>query len=162
MIIDKISNWQSYPFSIAWQLAFDFLKLITPDCLEKKYEILGDQIFASVTSYNTRAPEAALIEAHREFVDVQAVIRGSEIIECSSSDGLLIDTVYDESKDVEFFRRLCPGFTRVELSPGWFIVLFPGEAHMPSLMRNETSEMVKKVVVKIKADFLGLKYFNNN
>ena len=158
MIIDRISNWEHYHFGPAWKLAFDFLRSLTADSDEKKHIILGDEIFASVTHYKTRSPEKAVLESHRKFIDIHAVINGSETIECFLRDGLTVDSVYDESKDAEFYKRICPGPTRVDLFPGSFITLFPHDAHMPSLMINETSEMVKKVVVKINAELLTLKY----
>ncbi|MDD5070868.1 MAG: YhcH/YjgK/YiaL family protein, partial [Candidatus Omnitrophica bacterium] len=148
MIIDKISNWQSYPFGPAWKLSFDFLKSVTVDSAEKKYKIQNDEVFASVTSYKTRAPENSLLEAHRKFVDVHLVVDGGEIIECFSSDGLVISSIYDEGKDAQFYKRVSPGLVRVQLLPGSFITFFPDEVHMPSLMINGKSETVKKVVVK--------------
>ncbi|MBU3915473.1 YhcH/YjgK/YiaL family protein [bacterium] len=157
MIIDKLENWEHYHFGSGWKLAIEFLKSLTPDSDEKKYEIQGDEIFAQVMSYETRAPETAMLETHRKYVDIQIVLSGSERFECFSRDELTVEKAYDESKDAEFYKRVCPGPTRVDLFPGTFIMLFPQDAHMPSLMIGKEPERIKKVVVKIKVDLLTLK-----
>ncbi len=157
MIIDKLENWEHYSFGSGWKLAFEFLRTLTPDSDEKKYNIQGDDIFAQVMSYKTRTPDTAVLESHRKFVDIQAVLNGGERIECFSRDGLVVDTAYDESKDAEFYKRSCPGSTHVDMAPGTFIMLFPHDAHMPSLMIENEPEMVKKVVVKIKVELMQLK-----
>ena len=36
MIVDRLAHYNCYPFSKAWQLAFDFLLSLKPDAEEKK------------------------------------------------------------------------------------------------------------------------------
>jgi YhcH/YjgK/YiaL family protein len=154
MIIDKLENWEHYHFGPAWKRALEFLMTLTPDAEEKKYRLQGDEIFAQVATYETRRPETAVLEAHRKYVDIQTVLSGSEKMECFSREGLAVDTPYDESKDAEFYRRSGHAPTRVDLSPGTFVMLFPQDAHMPGLMIGERPELIKKVVVKISLELL--------
>lgn len=154
MIIDKLDNWGHYPFGKAWERAFEFLKSLTPDADEKQYSLMGDDMFARVMSYETRAPEVAKLESHRKYIDVQTVLVGGEGIEWFLRDGLEADTPYDETKDAEFYRRTSPGPARVDVFPGTFVMLFPHDAHMPALMVEKKTELIKKVVVKIKLDLL--------
>jgi biofilm protein TabA len=156
MIIDKLDNWEHYHFGPAWKLAFDFLKSLTPDSAEKKYTLQGDDIFALVMSYDTKEPEFAKLEAHQKYVDIQAVLIGSEGFEWFTKNGLEVDVPYSESKDVEFFKRSNPGSARVDLLPNTFIMFYPQDAHMPSLIVDGKSTFIKKVVVKIKADLLSV------
>ncbi len=157
MIIDKLVFWKYYQFGPAWKLAFDFLMSLTPDSDEKKYNLQGDDIFAIVMSYETKTPEKALLETHRRYVDIQTVLVGGERIEWFSRDELIVDTPYDESKDVVFYKRTCPGSARVDVFPGTFVMLFPQDAHMPALMIDEKPELIKKVVVKISVELLTAK-----
>ncbi len=154
MIIDKLENWEQYHFGPGWKSAFDFLMSLTPDAEEQKYEIQGDEIFAQVMSYETRTPDTAVLETHRKYIDIQTVLVGGERIEWFSRDGLVVDTPYNESKDAEFYKRACPGTAHVVISPGTFVMFFPHDAHMPSLMVEEKPELVKKVVLKVRVDLL--------
>ncbi len=154
MIVDKLKNWEHYQFGSAWKCAFDFLISLTPDSDEKKYNLQGDEIFAQVMSYKTRTPATAVLETHRKHIDIQTVLIGSEGIEWFPKDGLIVDTPYDESKDAAFYKRISPGSCRVNVFPGTFVMLFPQDAHMPALTIEEKPELIKKVVVKIKAELL--------
>ena len=154
MIVDKLENWKHYPFGAAWKHCVDFLTSLTPDSDEKKYTLQGDEIFARVMSYKTRTPETAVLETHRNYVDIQTVLSGGERIEWFYKDGLTVDTPYDELKDAEFYTRVGTGPAHVDVFPGTFVMLFPQDAHMPALMLEEKPELIKKVVVKIKKELL--------
>jgi YhcH/YjgK/YiaL family protein len=154
MIIDKLENSHMYNFAEAWRIAFEFLGSLTPDSEDKKYTIQGDDIFAIVMSYKTTQPQTAILESHREYVDIQSVIVGGECFECSFRETLSVDVPYDKSKDVELYRRTAPGHTRVNVMPGTFVMLYPHDAHMAGLMIDDKEEVVKKVVVKIRAELL--------
>jgi len=43
----------------------------------------------------------------------------------------------------------------IDLSPGTFVMLFPHDAHMPSLAIEERPESVKKVVIKMNVALLA-------
>lgn len=154
MIIDKIENWKHYNFGAAWQRAFDFLSTMTPEVEEGKHKIEGDDIFALVMSYKTFAPQGALFETHREYIDIQSVLSGAEGFECAFNDELTIEKPYDMATEAEFYKRIHPGQTRVDVFPGTFVMLYPHDAHMPGLMVGQESALVKKVVVKIRKDLL--------
>lgn len=156
MIIDKCNNWKTYKYGPFWETVFDFLLSLSPDAKEQKYNILGDEIFALVMSYETQSPEAAVLEAHQKYVDVQTVLVGCEAIEWHNKDSLQINVPYDKAKDVELYKRRLPGQTRVDVYPGNFVTLFPQDAHMPSLMIGGKTERIKKVVVKVSIDLFDL------
>jgi YhcH/YjgK/YiaL family protein len=131
------------------------MQSLNADSEERRYEIQGDEIFANVESYETRMPEEAVLETHRKYVDIQAVLKGGERLECFARDGLEIERPYDEFKDAEFYKRTTPGPTRVDLTPGSFITFFPHDAHMPGLVIGQESKVVKKVVIKIGVELLA-------
>ncbi|MFA7382307.1 MAG: YhcH/YjgK/YiaL family protein [Desulfurivibrionaceae bacterium] len=149
MIIDRLHNHKCYPFGKPWQLAFDFLLSLPADAEEKKYHLLGDDLFAIVMSYETRTPETSELEAHRKYLDIQAVLTGEEVIGWGQVDALEIGIPYDVAKDVELYKHPAQGLLRVDLLPGNFVALFPHDAHMPSLMTQQTPIYTKKVVVKV-------------
>jgi biofilm protein TabA len=154
MIIDKLENWKLYHFGPAWAKAFEFLLTLSPDAEEKRYTIQGEDIFAIVMSYDTCSPETSLFESHQKYIDIQTTLLGTERFECSFTDTLSIQTRYDGEKDVQLYKRMTPGQTRVDVSSDTFVMLYPHDAHMASLMIDDTCEHVKKVVVKIKTELL--------
>jgi YhcH/YjgK/YiaL family protein len=155
MIIDKTENHDLYHFGPVWKRVFAFLETLTPDSPEQRYAIQDDDIFAIVMSYDTCAPESGLYESHREYVDVQSVIVGCEGFECAFADTLDVETLYDAAKDAAFYRRSRPGPSRVDVSPGTFVMLYPNDAHMAGLIVGDSSARVKKVVVKIRKSLLA-------
>jgi biofilm protein TabA len=154
MIVDRLHNFTCYPFGKAWRLAFDFLESLNQDAEEKKYPLLGDDLFAIVMSYETRSPDTSEIETHRKYVDIQAVLSGEEKIGWCQADALKIDMPYDAGKDVELYKRPEQGLLQVDLFPGNFIALFPHDAHMPSLIGRHAPVLTKKVVVKVGVHLL--------
>ncbi len=156
MIIDRVENFEQYPFGSAWQRVFAFLNTLTPDSPDMKYTIDGDDIFAIVMSYDTTAPETGVFESHRNYVDIQTVIVGAEGFECAFSDELTVVTPYDDAKDAAFYRRTSPGQTRVNVFPGTFVMFYPHDAHMAGLMVSSEPERVKKVVVKVRRELLEI------
>lgn len=154
MIIDRLKNWKYYHFGSAWTKAFEFLNTLSADAEERKYTIEGDDIFAIVMSYDTCAPETSLYESHQKYVDLQTVLIGAEGFECSFTDTLSVHTPYDDATDVQWYKRITPGQTRVDVCPETFVMLYPHDAHMAALMTDAKSEHIKKVVVKIKAELL--------
>lgn len=149
MIVDRLENWSVYFAGKDWKKIFDFLSGLKPDAEEKKYVLEGDDIYAVIFSYDTKAAEEAKMEAHRKYIDIQMPLSGAEGMEWVPVADLEPKTEYDAAKDVILFHRTKPGPARVDLHPGTFALLYPQDAHMPSLMIGGKSSPVKKVVVKV-------------
>jgi biofilm protein TabA len=154
LIIDRVEYYNCYPYGSVWNTAFEFLDTITPGVEEKKYEVQGDDIYAIVASYNTQEPHK--FEAHREYVDIQCLLEGQEVIESTALNGLIVDTSYDPENDVALYVNKDSRKVISHLMPGIFIVFFPHDAHMPGVSVGDSPAFVKKVVVKIKAELLRL------
>ncbi len=154
MIIDRVEYCNYYPYGSAWNTAFAFLGTITPSAEETKYEIQGDDIYAIIASYNTKKPHK--FEAHREYVDIQCLLEGQEVVESTALNGLTVDTPYALEKDVTLYGKTESRKTISHLIPGIFIAFFPHDAHMPGVSVGDSPGFVKKVVVKIKTELLRL------
>jgi YhcH/YjgK/YiaL family protein len=148
MIVDRLENWKIYFKGDTWKSIFDFLAGLRPDAEEKKYVLEENEIYAFVSSYETKTAEEAKLEAHLKFIDIQAPLQGGEGIEWFPTVGLEPVIQYDEAKDVIFYKRRMPVPARVDLQPGIFALLYPEDAHMPGLMIG-SKQKVKKVVVKV-------------
>ena len=101
--------------------------------------------------YDAELPAAETLEAHREYVDIQAVISGREAMFWANIDGLEVATPYDPEKDVEFRKTPAEGVSKLELVPGLFAVFYPEDGHYGKILpASGKAGKVKKVVVKVK------------
>jgi YhcH/YjgK/YiaL family protein len=134
-----------------WDKAFAFLKDNDLSKLEvKRYDIDGDNLYASVGESMTKNEEDAKFEAHRKYIDIQHVINGSEQMSVTPlSDKKEVLVPYDPAKDVEFLTvNRTSGF---EATPDKFFIFFPSDIHRPSVKIGE-NKIVRKVVVKVRID----------
>ena len=86
-------------------------------------------------------------EAHRKFIDIQYLLKGTEK-NCSLPIEKLKETKpYKEETDAAFYEAAIPA-QELMLGDGYFAIYWPQDGHMPCLSAAG-AEMVKKVVVKI-------------
>ena len=112
-------------------------------------DIDGETVYAMVQSYESREwGEEHLFEAHRQYIDIQYVVSGHEIIGWLFGDRLTSTVEYDGEIEAWLNRLPVKGMTSVRLSTGQLAVLYPSDAHAPGLADGAPS-MVKKIVVKI-------------
>ena len=118
------------------------------------YPIDGKNSYAILQRYNTRIPDSAKPEAHRQYVDIQYIVDGQEELGwCPLNPELREHTKYDIDKDIIFYERLVPGSSVIRRE-GYFAVLYPADVHRPCGAVNGESEPVTKVVVKIAVDYI--------
>jgi YhcH/YjgK/YiaL family protein len=158
MIIDQLKNVQSgfYPNLLSAQggnpglaqriqAAFDFLQNTDLDnAAVGKVEIDGDRVFALIQEYNTKPRAQGFWEAHRQYLDVQYVVKGLEHMGYANLEQLTASP-YDAAKD---FVPLEGAGSFVLLPAGMFTIFMPQDGHMPGIAVNEP-QPVKKVVVKV-------------
>ena len=155
MIFDDLDNAASYRLGPAFAKAVDFIRSLRADAPLGKCSIDGDRITANVMSYDTVDAAPERLEVHRQYVDVQAVIRGNEALYACSGKGLAVHTPYDAQKDCGF---LTPDPDRMpaklDMVPGNFAVFFPQDAHMGKGVGSAGAQNILKVVVKIAVELL--------
>ncbi len=109
---------------------------------------LGGEDYLNIESYITKDRDEIRYEAHREYADIQVMLKGEEIIEVCSLKELTIANSYDTERDVLFYANDVKGESHL-MRPGSFIHLLPEDAHMSQLSVDE-GVPVKKAVFKIK------------
>ena len=134
-----------------WEKAFSFLSENDLSVIEpKKYEIDGDNLFITVSDYDTKEVKGSRFESHRKYIDIQYVVKGSEIIGLSDPGKVTeVTDPYSSEKDIELSN--VSHFTDLKATPGSFFIFFPDNLHRPGL-KVDVIEKVRKVVVKIKID----------
>ncbi len=148
MIYDRYENRELYyACHKGFQLGFEFIKRVAEENLPAgKYELDGKNVYASVQEYTSK-PDSEKFEGHRDYIDIQYMISGSEMMECAEAKYCQTMTPYNPEKDVEFFT--CSGMkARMEFEAGSFAIFFPRDIHKPGVMLHEQVP-VKKVVVKV-------------
>lgn len=149
MIFDSIKNKELYiANNESFNKAFEFIKrAVEQDLPAGKYEIDGNEIYASVQEYTTKNPEEGLFEGHKKYIDVQYVISGVEQIYVVDVSKTETAKEYDEKIDAAFFT--CRDeYCNAVLEAGDFCIFYPHDIHKPGLSFGKNSS-VKKIVVKI-------------
>lgn len=110
--------------------------------------IIDDDIYYMVQEYVTKPISDCKLESHEKYIDIQWIVCGAEKICTCSRDYLGIIQNYDKEKDVTYY--LTPDrMQQVVLNEGSYIILYPENAHMPSIAVEEPKK-IKKVVVKVR------------
>src|SRR3569833_3591924 len=127
-----------------WDAAFAFLRTKGLDTLSPgKYAIIGDAVFASVTEADTHKPEEVKWESHSEYIDLQYIISGKELIGVADTAGAKIVKPY--TPDVINYEIEVTYYTAGQ---GEFFLFFPNNAHRPTI-KVPGYNRDKKIVIKI-------------
>lgn len=134
-----------------WEKAFSFLKNSDLAKLElKRYDIDGDNLYASVSEYLSKNEETTKFEAHKKYIDIQYVISGKEIMNIAPMSSVKeVVTPYDATKDIEFIT--IGKIVNFYATPANFFIFFPDDAHRPGL-KDGVNATVRKIVIKVKVD----------
>ena len=148
MIVDTLENAERY-FGLGetFVKAFQYLKKTDFDDMQNgKYSIEGEEIFCIVNEFETKDKHDCEVEAHKKHIDVQYIVKGTEMFGYTplTVQRPIID--YNEQNDVSIYKE---EVSFVKLEAGMFIIFFPTDLHQPEVKEFEPV-LVKKVVVKIK------------
>lgn len=134
-------------FPERWNLVFKFLVETDLKTIETGRIDLSEDVFTVVSEYETKKPEDALFESHKEYIDLQYVISGEELIGLTNDQSIKIATPYSYSNDITFYQF--DGGKLLPASPENYFIFFPEDIHRPCIKTSKKS-MVKKIVLKIK------------
>ncbi len=151
MIKDNLDNCALYyKVNKNFEKAFEFIKkAIDENYAVGKYEIDGKNVYAMVQEYTSKLKEDAKNEAHKNYIDIQFVVSGEEVLEVCDVNFLKSKIEYNPEKDVEFYYD-AEKPTSCILTAGEYTILFPHDAHKPGVALNGKQVPVKKIVVKVK------------
>jgi YhcH/YjgK/YiaL family protein len=145
MILDKLSNAASYTaLHPLFAAGFRFIAEKGSSTPAGRYELEGGA-YAMVQEYETKPVEDTPFEAHRRFIDIQALISGDEIIYYANTEALRPGNYLSE-KD---YIGLEGSGSALAVHAGEFAIFYPQDAHLPSRVTAAGPRPVKKVVVKI-------------
>ena len=151
MIVDKIEHLPQYQLFREDELDFilDFCrKAVEEDIEEGRADFYGGGLYALVQIYDTRKREESVMEAHREYLDLQYIAEGEEYFYIHETSECKVKEDMTPEKDVIFLECGEPD-VRVKAKKGMFVLLFPQDSHMPCIQTGR-KEKVKKIVFKIR------------
>lgn len=147
MIIDKLENLDKYvAVNPLFAQAVDYLKSTDLEAVEPgtKLELKGNDLRVNFAQTKPKTKEQARLETHRDFIDIQIPLSGTEIMGYTPADELP-QAEYNAEKDITFYEGLAESY--VSVKPGMFAIFFPQDGHAPGI----TETGVRKVIVKVLA-----------
>lgn len=149
MIYDKIDNLEIYAgISEDIRLGLEWLRDVNPNIEKGVYE-LSPRVKAIVSEYTTKEVNENGYEAHREYIDIQYLLKGSEKICCLPLEYLKETKAYKVEIDAAFYDEENVKPQEIVIGNRLFAIFYPQDGHMPGLNPLEPEE-VKKVVIKIR------------
>jgi len=110
-----------------------------------RYPIVGEQLFVIVENVAGRTREAAQLECHRKYIDIQLVLEGIDemgwkaLADCTQP-------VSDYKEDIQFFYDT-PA-TWIATPPGAFCIFFPEDSHAPLVSNGNIRKAIFKIAVE--------------
>ena len=98
--------------------------------------------------YNSKEREQCFFESHRDYIDVQFILEGEEIIEVVDINDLVVNFPYDKEMDLVKYDDN-KSSSVVKLKKGDIAIFYPRDGHMPCVRLNESVKVVK-TAVKVK------------
>ncbi len=150
MILDTFDHGREavagLPHHERFEAGVEFLRNLAPDAPDGRHEIDGDRVFCMVQTYETQKKEGREFEAHRDYADIQCLLKGVESILWAPVDKLTVTKKYET--DYELYS-LTENMTEIVLTPGRFCVLLPRDAHAPCVAYQGIIVPARKAVVKV-------------
>ena len=147
MVVDKIENYRLYS-TLTNRLAkgFEFITNTDLASIESgKYEIDNDDIFAIVQEYDTKEEQDCVLESHHKYIDIQYMIKGSELMGVTCLND---QDIFEENLEKDYTLYTAET-SMLKVDEGMFTIFFPEDLHRPGVKAGQIAK-VKKVVVKVK------------
>lgn len=118
------------------------------------YDLQGKDIYVQVIDMTTKPFAETRPEVHRQYIDVQFLVRGQEKIGVASdtgNNGVAEDLLAE--RDLLFCKTM-ENESTLTMTPGSFAVFLPTDVHRPGCAFDQP-EAIRKVVVKVRLSLLA-------
>lgn len=148
MILDTIANADRYrSLHPLFPKVFEYIRDTDLSTLATgKQAIIGDEVFVIIERAAGRSRDAAKLECHRKYIDIQLVLDGIDemgwkpLTDCHHP---VAD--YNASADIQFFHDT-PA-TWIATPPGAFCIFFPEDTHAPLVAAQPIHKAVFKIAL---------------
>ena len=150
MIKDHINNAHRYDdLHPNFRSVLEILQSLNLNALQPGHiELDGKYVYININETNSKTKEEALLESHRQYIDIQMPLTGTETFgikqtaECTKP----IDE-FDTERDIIFYKDTPNEY--ITLDKGEFVIFFPEDTHAPCI--NTTNNHLK-LVVKVSVE----------
>ncbi len=151
MIFDTVKNMDYYSSVMPElpEIQKFVLDFMAGKCENRRYDLNGDKLFVSPSTYVAKSIDGAEYESHKKYADVQVVVKGHEYIGVAPLEDCTVTKPFADGGDIAFYTSEKGSLTLLE--EGYFLVLFPQDAHMPCIKVNDNEE-VTKLVFKVRIE----------
>ena len=148
MVYDKIDSIETYK-GLSEDI-YEGLKLIKNATLDLDNGVheINPRVKAIVSEYETKTVNENGYEAHRMFIDIQYLLKGTEKICYLPVEYLKERKAYRSEIEAAFFEEVEVNPLEIIIGNRYFAIFFPRDGHMPCLSISD-SLAVKKVVIKV-------------
>jgi biofilm protein TabA len=149
MVLDRLTNWQRYA-GLHAGFGAAFRALVNSDLGKRglgRHVVDGERLFVLLARDPGRGHDAAKLEAHRRYIDIQVTLAGDEQIGWSPlADCGEAEAAYSSERDIAFYSTRPE--TWVAVPPGTFAIFYPEDAHAPLAGSGELFKAVMKVAIE--------------
>lgn len=148
MIFGNIQNLEEYPF-LEEQIkeCFTYAREHELVSYEKgSHEIDGDRLFVNVVEYTTTTAEERFWEAHRQYLDLHLMLRGTEQIDLNFIQNMDVKEFVEKD---DFLPMDGEKNSSVILRDGDLLICYPSDGHRTAVA-VDGPETIKKAIFKIR------------
>jgi len=159
-LFGSIQDIKSQINSEKFAKAFEYLdKVFTKGSIENQRLIslpldafekveIDENNFGLEQIYLSKKREACFFESHQQYIDVQCILEGEEVIEVSNIKCLDITMPYNQEMDLIKYNSTDKS-SIIRLKKGDIAIFYPEDGHMPCICIDQCVKVVK-TVVKVK------------
>ena len=133
-------------------MALEALTEYTPENFPEGPVKLSEGVTLNFAKYETKSPEGALCEGHRQYIDVFYMVEGRETVYVKCTDLVKNVTRPYEAEIDAYLGETDSDVTAVRMEAGTFLILFPEDAHTPGCIAEESCS-VKKIIGKVLVEY---------
>ena len=150
MIKDNIRNAHNYDnLHPNFRSIFEILQSLNLNALQPGHiELDGKYVYININEINSKTKKEALLESHRQYIDIQMPLTSSETFGLKPTQECLTPiSDFDTERDIVFYNDKPNEY--ITLNKGEFIIFFPEDAHAPCI---DTTNNHLKLIVKISVE----------
>ena len=153
MLYDEWKNFLNYSALMpeAAEAVMNFVKSANADTANGSHDSGVEGLKISVfDSKTTDDFQKSVWEIHKEYADIQTLLKGSEVNYFRRHiEELTPKMEYDAKSDYQLFEPVEGDALKLTLTPERFAIYFPEEGHITSFTTDGTSQPIKKIVFKV-------------
>lgn len=147
MIIDSVKGFERYTkLHPLFEKVWNYMRKTDFNTLAPgKYFIEENDLYCTLWEGEGKGLEIPKLEVHDSYIDIHLLIEGDETIGHRDRSNCVGENIeYNQEKDIAFLEEAPETF--VILTPGYFALIYPHDAHAPLIGTGK----IKKCIFKVK------------